>query len=300
MTDLSIRGRTGSLRWWRFGVFAAPGLLVYVALVAVPVALSLGYSLTDRNPFRPPADWVAFDNYRLLLSDPDFLRTLGNTSILTLIVTIVPNVLGLSVALLLDRPARLYRWLRTVFFAPVVLSSVVVSVIWQALLNDDGLLNRALREAGVGSPPGWLSDPDLALYSVSWIISWQMLGFCTVVYLAGLQGVPQSLREAAALDGAGPLRQFRAVTWPLLAPAVTINTVMLMITGFKVYDHVQVITNGGPGSGTTATIAFDIIRTGFTGNRVGYASAMATVMLIVIAVVSAIALRLLQRREVSL
>ncbi|WP_329565095.1 carbohydrate ABC transporter permease [Streptomyces sp. NBC_01361] len=280
--------------------FGAPGLLFYACFVVAPIALSVGYSFTNANQFAPHTRFVGLDNYTELLTDDTFLTALKVTTILSLVIVIVPNVAGLAVAVLLDRRGRLYHALRGVFFVPVVLSSVVVSVVWQAMLTDDGLVNTLLRSAGVSSPPGWLSDPDLALYSVGFIISWQMLGFCAVVYLAGLQGVPGELREAAQLDGAGPWLQFRKVTWPMLAPALTINTVMLLITGFKAYDHIQVLTAGGPGTGTTATLAFSVVRTGFTANRTGEASAMALLMLVIVAAVSSVALRFLQRREVDL
>jgi len=186
-----------------------------------------------------------------------------------------------------------------VFFVPMVLSSVVVSIIWTRLLDDAGPINQGLRALGVHDPPGWLSDPDYALYSLGAILSWQMLGFCVVVYLAGLQGVPMDLQEAAAIDGAGPVRRFWSVSWPLLAPALTINTVVLLISAFKIFDHVQVITHGGPGSGTTATIAFTVLLTAFDANHGGYASAEAIVMLVIIAAASAGSLKLLQRGEVE-
>ncbi len=221
-------------------------------------------------------------------------------TILTLIVVIVPNVLGLVVALLLDRSGKLYNAMRSVFFTPMILSSVVVSVVWTRLLDTDGPLNQALRALGVDRPPNWLSDPDYALYSVASIISWQMLGFCVVVYLAGLQGIPVELQEASAIDGAGAFQRFRAVTWPLLAPSLTINTVVLLISAFKTYDYVKVITNGGPGAGTTATIAFNVLQTGFDANHVGYASAMAVTMLVDRRVATAVALRFLRGREVDL
>jgi multiple sugar transport system permease protein len=287
-------------RGWDFATFAAPGILVYVCFVLAPIVVSVGYSLTDYNPFSPPTENVGLRNYRDLFSDAEFLQSLRVTTVLTLVVVIVPNLLGLAVALLLDRRGWLYNGLRSVFFVPMVLSSVVVSVIWTRLLDHDGPVNQALRSLGVEQPPAWLSDPDLALYSLSSIIAWQMLGFCVVVYLAGLQGVPSELLDAAAVDGAGPFQRFRHVTWPMLAPAVTINTVVLLISAFKIFDHVQVITRGGPGRGTTATIAFNILDTGFTENRQGYASAMAVTMLVIIAMASAITLKLLQRREVSL
>jgi multiple sugar transport system permease protein len=287
-------------RLWNFLTFGAPGMLIYVCFVLAPILLSVGYSLTNYNPFRPPTRYVGFRNYRLLFQDEEFLHALKVTTILTLIVVIVPNVLGLLVALLLDRRGWFYNALRSVFFVPVVLSSVVVSIIWTRMMADDGVINKSLRGLGVHDPPGWLSDPDLAVYSIGIILSWQTLGFCVVVYLAGLQGVPKELHEAAAIDGAGPLQRFRSVTWPLLAPALTINTVVQLISAFKVFDHIQVITNGGPGEGTTASIAFTVIQVGFTANRQGQASAMAIMMLVIIAIASAVTLKLLQRREVDL
>ncbi|MFI7118864.1 carbohydrate ABC transporter permease [Amycolatopsis sp. NPDC049868] len=285
---------------WHFASFGAPGVVIYLCFVMAPILISFGYSLTNHNPFNPPAEFVGLENYRLLFQDEQFLTALRVTTILTVIVVVVPNVLGLGVALLLDRKGWLYNALRSVFFTPVILSSVVVSIIWTKLLDDRGPVNDALRALGVEHPPGWLSDPDLALYSVASIVCWQMLGFCVVVYLAGLQGVPAELLEAAEIDGAGPVRRFRAVTWPLLAPSLTINTVVLLISAFKTYDYVKVVTNGGPGSGTTATIAFSVLATGLDANHVGYASAMAMVMLVIVATLTTIVLRFLRRREVDL
>jgi multiple sugar transport system permease protein len=290
-------------RWpriWYFLTFGAPGVAVYVCFVLVPIFISVGYSLTNYNPFRPHTSFVGLNNYRLLFTDHAFLQSLRVTTILTAIVVIVPNVLGLAVAVLLDRRGWFYNALRSVFFTPVILSSVVVSIIWTRMLAQDGLLNKVLHSLGVAHPPGWLSDPNLALYSLGGILSWQLLGFCVVVYLAGLQGVPEELHEAAAIDGAGPVQRFRKITWPMLAPALTINTIVMLISGFKVFDHVQVITNGGPGTGTTATIAFNVLDTGINGNHEGYASAMAVVMLVIVATASAVALRILQKREVKL
>jgi len=287
-------------RVWHFASFGAPGVLVYLCFVMAPILISFAYSLTNYNPFNPPVKFTGLENYKLLFTDEQFLTALKVTTILTLIVVIVPNVLGLGIALLLDRRGWLYNALRSVFFTPVILSSVVVSIVWSRLLDDQGPVNNLLRTFGVDHPPGWLSDPSIALYSVASIVCWQQLGFCVVVYLAGLQGVPTELLEAAEIDGTGPWRRFRAVTWPLLAPSLTINTVVLLISAFKTYDYVKVITNGGPGSGATATIAFGVLQTGFDSNHVGYASAMAVVMLVIVAVLTTVVLNFLRRREVDL
>jgi multiple sugar transport system permease protein len=294
------RRRPLGRRVWHFLSFGGPGTLVYVCFVLAPILISAGYSLTNYSPFRSDTQFVGLRNYRLLLQDEEFTTSLRVTTILTLIVVIVPNVAGLAVAVLLDRRGWLFNGLRTVFFVPIVLSSVVVSVIWTRLLDNDGLVNQILRGIGVAEPPGWLSDPDYALYSLGGILSWQMLGFCVVIYLAGLQHVPPDLLEAASIDGAGPIRRFWRITWPLLAPALTINTVILLISAFKIFDHVQIITRGGPGTGTTATIAYNVLQTGFVANRQGYASAMAIIMLVIIAAASALTLKLLQRQEIDL
>ncbi|MGW2767943.1 carbohydrate ABC transporter permease [Streptomyces sp. NPDC001275] len=269
-------------------------------MVLAPILWTLYIGMTDERATRPNTSFVGLDNYGLLLGDEEFRHSLWNTVVITVIVVLLTNLIGLAIALLLRRQGRLYSLLRGVYFTPVILSAVVVSVIGRSILADDGLLNSTLVSMGVKSPPGWLTDPSYAIYSVSGIMVWQMLGFAVVVYLAGLAGIPAELDEAASLDGAGPWQQFRAITWPMLAPALTINTVMLMISAFKVYDQIAVLTNGGPGTDGTATVAFEVIRTAFSEQRPGVASAMAGIMLVVVSVASVTTLKLLQRREVNL
>jgi multiple sugar transport system permease protein len=287
-------------RVFRFSVFVIPGLAIYLALVLVPMGMAIATSTTDLHQFRPEAHFVGLDNYIRLAKDPAFLRTLSNTTLLAVVMTLVPNAVGLALAMLLDRSGWYFNVLRAAFFVPVVLSAVVVSVIWGLILSDDGLLNTMLRGLGVADPPRWISDPDIALYTVAGVICWQSLGIAVVLYLAGLQGIPRELHEAAAIDGAGPMTRFRTVTWPLLAPVVTISVVFSLIAGFKVYDQVKVLTNGGPGVGTTNTLAFDVVRVSVEEGRVGYGQAMATVMLVIVAFVAIVILRLLKRREMDL
>ena len=295
------RGRTiRQSRALQFLIFVVPGLAIYIALVLVPMAIAIVTSTTDSNQFRPDVDFVGIENYLRLLGDPAFLRALTNTVILALVGTIVPNVLGLSIALLLDRKGWIFNVMRSAFFIPIVLSAVVVSVIWGLILRDDGLLNQTLTWFGVADPPGWVSDPSIALFTVAGVLCWQGLGVCVIIYLAGLQSIPRDLLEAAEIDGAGPVTRFFTVTLPLLAPAVTINVILALIGGFKIYDQVKVITNGGPGVGTTNTLAFDVVRVSVEAGQVGYGSAQATVMLLIIAFVSIVVMRLLQSREVSL
>ena len=298
----SIKKHRGRRRWQtigNFSIFVLPATLTFVAVVLVPIVWTLLIGLTNERAIRPITKFIGFDNYVSLLSNAQFQDVLLNTIVITLIVVIGGNLLGLAIALLIRPQSWFYSALRSVYFTPVILSSVVVAVIWRSLLVDQGLVNTVLRGFGVQNPPGWLSDPGIALYAISWILVWQVLGFTVVVFLAGLAGIPEDIEEAASLDGAKSFQRFRFITWPLLAPAFTINTVMLMISSFKVFDQIAVLTNGGPGTRGTATIAFEVVKTAFTEQRAGLASAMAGIMLIIIVIASSATLQLLQRREVS-
>ncbi len=292
-------GRKAVREFGTFAAFVGPTVVLFGAMVMVPIIWTLGLGLTDERATRPQTSFVGLDNVLFLLGSDTFLRTMGNTILVTVIVVVVTNGLGLALALLIRQQGWFYNLARSVFFTPMILSAIVVSVIWRALLLDDGLVNSAMRSVGITDPPGWLSDPAIAIFTVAGVMVWQMLGFSVVVYLAGLAGIPVELEEAASLDGAGPIARFRHITWPLLAPSFTIITVMLMISAFKVYDQVAVLTNGGPGTNGTATIAFDVIRTAFGEQRTGMASAMAAIMLALVATASVVVLRLLQRREVT-
>jgi multiple sugar transport system permease protein len=280
-------------------IFVLPAVLIFAAFVLIPILWTMYVGLTNERATRPVTEFIGFSNYFFLFENKAFQKVLWNSVAITLIVCIGTNVLGIAIALLIRPQQRLCSALRSVYFTPVILSSVVVAVIWRSLLVDEGLVNTTLRSLGMESPPGWLSDPSLALYTVSFIMIWQSLGFVIVVNLAGLAGIPNEIDEAVSLDGASGWQRFRHITWPLLAPAFTINTVMLMINSFKVFDQIAVLTNGGPGTRGTATIAFEVVKTAFTQQRAGVASAMAGIMLIIIVCASAAVLNYLQRREVT-
>lgn len=281
------------------GVFAVPGSVVYGALVLVPMILSFYYSLTNRSLIYPDTSFVGLANYTRLLSDPDFLSTLGFTAVLTGSLVVGVNVVGLALALLLNRVGRLFFSLRMIFFLPVALSGVIVAFLWSTILTDNGTLNTVLDSVGLHAfTNSWLGTAGTAQLSVIAVAGWQALGLCIVVYLAGLQTVSDELKQAARTDGCGTISVFRYVTWPLLAPAVTINTVLLLINGFKTYE-IPVVLNGTGPAGATRTLSTEVIRVGFNLNRAGLASAMAVVMLILVGAVAGLAMLLLQRREVA-
>lgn len=280
-------------------LFAAVPLAVYATVVLVPIFIALAQSFTDASITRPKTSFVGLDNYARMFASPSFQTAAVNTLLVTLMVTIVPNALGIAFALLLDRPTRLYSALRATLFIPVVLSSVVVSFIWQTILTKDGILNSILRGIGLdGIALGWLQVPALAIGSIGVVVAWSLTGLCVVTYLAALQSIPVELIEAARIDGASRLQVFRYILWPGVAPALTLNTVVLMISGFKLYDHVIVLTGGGP-AGSTETAATLILKTSFQEFRTGAASAIAVLLLIVVMFASFVTLRALQAREVQ-
>jgi ABC-type sugar transport system permease subunit len=278
------------------------GILLYLAVLILPLLLSFFYSFTNFNLLNATNSFIGARNYVMMLNDDTFLSTLQFTIGTTIIVTLMTNILGLAIALALNQTGSFYSVLRTIFFIPQVLSSVVIGFVWSGMLNSQrGLVNTLLRQIGLIGTDGnipWLGTPNLATFSVIVVCIWQMVGFCTVVYLAALQGVPQDLKDAANVDGANPWQTFYHVTLPLLSPGVTVNVVILLIMMFKLYDIIQVMTATGP-AGSTESLAYYVTRMAFTVNKVGYASAMAVVLFIIIAIISAGLGKFLRSREVE-
>jgi multiple sugar transport system permease protein len=291
------RQRLGDFNF--LGVIVWTGIALYALMSIIPLALAFAYSLTNLNLLYPASDFVGVENYAKLLDDFAFKRSLGTTFKLSVAITLSVNIIGLLVALMLNFNDRFHSVLRTLFFIPQVLSAVIVSFIWKIILTDRGLLNAMLEQVGlIEKPIHWLGLPNMALFSIGMVVTWQLIGFSAVIYLASLQGVPNSVKEAAQIDGANVWQQFRHVTWPLIAPGVTINMVLMLIIAFKLFDQVAVLTAGGPG-GSTETLSYYIVRMGFTKNRTGYASAMAVVLFLIIALISSLVVGYLKKREVE-
>ena len=275
-------------------------IALYVAFLLFPVASSALTSLTDRNPLRAESSFVGVGNYLHLLADPRFAASLRFTIVVVVVVTTVSNVLGLGFAILLNRPSRSYRVMRTAIFIPQVLSGVIVAFIWRSILTQNGLLNTFLVNVGiVDQPISWIGTPDLALLSVCVVVSWVTIAFATVIYVASLQTVPRELYEAARIDGANARGRFRFVTLPMIAPGMTISVVLCLITTFKLYDVIAVLTGGGPAN-STQTTAYYLITVAFTSNRFGYASAIAIFLLVTTVVIAYSLTGLLRRREADL
>lgn len=269
-----------------------PAMLATTVFLLVPMGLSAYWSLTRYNGISAPT-WVGLHNYISLFHDPAFLQALRNTVVFVLLGMTVGPGLGLCAALLLNERVRGRAFYRTAIFLPVTTSLVVVATVWKMLLNDQGIVNAALSLVGLHGH-AWLADTSTALLAVVLVSVWQGLGFEAVVFLAALQSIPQALYEAARIDGAGGWRRFVHVTLPGLRPTLLFVFVIGIIGSFQVFDQVFVMTQGGP-VGSTNTIVYYLIDR-FQALQLGRASAVAYVLLLILAILSAIQFRLFEER----
>ena len=283
----------GRSKYLALAVLLLPSLAGMVVFLMAPVLSSLVLSFSQWDLIGE-IHWVGIDNYLTALADPAVLGALRNT--LTFILGYLPSVviIALGLALLLNRRIRGRVVFRAIYFVPVVTSWVAVSLIWKWLLNPQyGLINFALGAIGIKGP-GWLFDPAWAMTGVILTSVWKDIGFVTVIYLAGLQDIPEPLYEAAALDGATPWQRFWAITFPMLAPTTFFVTTISLISSFQVFDQVWIMTQGGP-AGATSVMVELIYKNAFSYYRMGYASAISWVLFALIFAVT-IAQHVLQKR----
>jgi ABC-type sugar transport system permease subunit len=274
-------------------VLIAPAIASSIVFLYIPIFFSGYWSFTKYNGLASP-EWVGLQNYTDLLSDPLFRKALLNTVIFVIIGMGIGPVLGLASALLLNQAVRGRGFFRTAYFLPVMTSLVVVATIWKVLLNQHGIVNQLL---GFFSIPAhnWLGDPSTALVSVTITSIWQGFGFETVVFLAALQSVSRDLYDAALVDGADAWQRFRYVTLPALRPTIAFVYIIGIIGSFQVYDQIFVMTSGGP-LNSTRTIVFDLVDR-FDSLKYGEASAVAYVLLVILATLSYIQMRLFEERS---
>ena len=285
-------GRRGP-SWW----FAAPAMALFAFVVLVPSARGLHYAFTDWDGLDPHFSTVGLANFAQVGHDPAAVQAIRHTLLIAVAVTAIQNGIGLLLALGVNSAIRSRNVLRVFLFAPAVVTPIVTAYLWRNLLGPDGAVNSLLGAVGLRSwQQDWLGDPGLALWSVVAVIVWQFAGYSMVIFLAGLQSVPAEVQEAATMDGAGPVRRFWSVTRPLLAPAFTINLMLSIIGGIKLFDQVYALTGGGPGHATD-TLSTLIYKDAFTLGEFGYSVALAVVLTAIVAVVSTGQYALLARNE---
>lgn len=286
-------GRSKALLW-----FAIPALAFYGFAVVVPSIRGGILAFTDWDGLSQDYDFVGIDNFVRIFTTESSLDALKMTLIFAFSITVLQNGIGLLLALAVNSGLKSRNFLRVVFFAPVVITPVVVAYLWKFLLTPNGAVNTVLGGVGLGDvAPSWLGDPFWAAVSVISMVVWQHAGYSMVIYIAGLQSIPQEVMEAAAVDGAGAGRRFVSITWPLLAPATAISVMLTIIAGFKMFTEVFVLTAGGPG-GATETLSTLLYKSAFQFNEFGYGIALALVLAVVVGAFS-MTQQVLARREAN-
>lgn len=291
-------GRGGPLRgesWWAW-LFLAPTVLGLLVLSAGPILASFGIALTDWDLLSAPT-FVGLDNFAALLEDERFLVALRNTVFYTVASVPIGLVLALGVALALDQRIRGIAIIRTAYFLPVVTSTTAIALVWLWIYSPQGgLLNTFIGILGL-PPQKWVSDPFWAMPSIVLMSIWQGLGINVIIFLAGLQAIPQEFYDAAAVDGGGRWARFRHVTLPLLTPTVFFTGILAFIGSFQVFDQVYVLARPGEPTKATITLVYYIYERGFENFKMGLAASASWVMFLIVAVLTVVYFRS-QRRWV--
>jgi putative chitobiose transport system permease protein len=293
-------------------LFVAPGLLLLGTFFGYPVLDTIWLSFHKYNIFNP-AEFIGLDNFRRAFGDELFVRVLANTLLYAAIVVPCLVVISFLLALLLNASVPGTKLFRTAYYIPVVTSIVVTGIIWKWLYNSDGLLNALLQGFGIAGPvwladtrgvaqvilsglgieaqSAWLAEPALALFSVAMVTVWKASPYYMIIYLAGLQGIPRELEEAARVDGAGRWRVVRHVVIPSIRPYTLVVTIIATIAALRTFGEVYVMTGGGPFHRTNL-LSYYIYTLGFKYLEVGYASAVSLILLLIILVFAIINFRL--------
>jgi raffinose/stachyose/melibiose transport system permease protein len=293
------RRRPTGAPWPVIGLFLLPALLLYGLFVVYPITQSIRYSGYDWNGLEPLTEWVGLQNFRDAFGDPDFVEAIQHNFIIIGLSLALQIPFAISLAVLLSRKLKGRGLFRTMYFAPFILSEVVTGVVWRQIYRPEGLFDVMLGSVGAsGLTREWLADPNIALYSLFFVISWKYFGFHMVLIMAGLQTIPDELEEAASIDGATWWQGFRFVTLPLLGPTIRVSMFLSIIGALQLFDLVWVTTKGGPVN-STATMATYLVDWGFRRGQFGYASAVSVIIFALSLVVALLYQRFVLRRDLE-
>ncbi|UFU04609.1 sugar ABC transporter permease [Ruania suaedae] len=292
---LRLRRRSENVRGW---LYCSPFLFFFLMFLVWPTVSGLYMSFTGRTLTGANTGWVGVENYVEAFADPEVWSSLANTVWFTVLSAVPLVVLALLLAVLVNTGLPGQWFWRLSFFLPYLLASTVISLFWTWLFNPQlGLLNTALGWAGL-EPIQWLTDENWAMHSVVIATVWWTIGFNFLLYLAALQSIPDQLYEAAALDGAGTWRKFISITLPQLAPTTVLVVVLQILASLKIFDQIYQMTGGGP-AGATRPILQYVYEVGFTGYRLGYASAISYIFFFSIIAISVVYTVAITRRRVK-
>ena len=279
-------------------ILFTPGFAIYVGLIVFSIFLSFYYSFFDWDGIRKTMEFIGFTNYIRAFKNGEFRSSIMITFYFTIIGTIMVNVISLILAVFLNQKNKLTNFYRAAFFFPQLISLVAIGFIFKGLLSYIGIVNTLFETWGIAKYD-FIGDPSNAPLTVLVISIWQTTGFATVLYLAGLQAIPNDLYDAAQIDGANGLEKFRFITFPWLAPSFTAVTIFLFTGYMKIFDIIFVMTGGGPAE-KTQSVAVYIMKIGFNQFSVSYASAVAMYMMVLVMAISLVLTHFLRKREEQL
>jgi putative chitobiose transport system permease protein len=278
-------------------LFLVPALALIAVFVIYPIGAVIYYSFTDYDIVRPP-QWIGLANYQRLVGDPTFWKALLNSAIY-LVATPTLIVLSIGLAIVVNRPLRGIHIFRALYYVPAVSGTIAIGISWRALFDRNGIINSILVSLGVISEPvAWLTEPDAILLIAILLTVWAGVGYYSVIFLAGLQNIPEELYDAARIDGANGFQQHLHVTLPGLRPQIVFVAVISSLAALKVFDEIYTLTNRTGGIlDSGVTIVFYLWKQAFVLSHAGYASAIAIVLLAVTLAFSIANVRLLERRS---
>jgi raffinose/stachyose/melibiose transport system permease protein len=296
---LSPRRRASLRKKAELALLLGPPLVLFVGFVLAPIVIAADYSLYNWTGFGPLNDFTGVANYRIAFDDPVFRESIEHTMILAVLSMVIQLPLSVSIALLLNRRFRGRTLVRLAVFAPYVVAPAITGVMWSLLLQPSGFVDQALTSLGMGGlVHQWLASIHLVLYTMFGVLTWQYLGFGIVLLLAGLQGIPAELREAAAIDGATAWQTTRRVTLPLLGPTIRIWIFLSVIGSLQVFDIVWIMTEGGPANASQTIVTY-MISKGFQVTEFGYGAAISVILFVLSLVFALLYQRFALRRDTA-
>jgi len=301
-TPVALRARRRRVSWGartEIAVLVGPALVVFLGFVIFPVVMAAYYGFFSWQGYGPATDFVGFRNYVTILQDPTFQEALTHNGIIVVLSLVLQGPVAILLALLLNRKLKGQSLIRVLIFVPYVISEVVVGTGWSLMLQSNGAVNGMLDKLGLGAlKQDWLSNPDIAIWTLMVIITWKYVGFAVILFLAGLQGIPEELPEAAAIDGASFWQIQRHITLPLLAPTLRIWAFLSIIGALQLFDLVYIIWGQYIASTAgTSTMATYLVANGRNAGNFGYGNAVAVVLFLISLIVALIYQRYVLRRD---
>jgi raffinose/stachyose/melibiose transport system permease protein len=286
-------------KWLTISLFLLPALVVYLVFVIIPIIQAAHFSLFKWNGLGPLEDFIGLANYQEALSSDVFWQAVGNNVLVIVLSLLLQIPFSLGLAILLNRRFPGRAIFRLLFFVPYVLSEAITGIVFGLLLQPDSLVDSGLAGIGLGGlVQDWLGNTDIVMLTLFVIIGWKYFGFHMILLLAGLQGIPREIEEAALIDGAGRRQVFRYVTLPLIGPTLRVSVFLSVIGALQLFDLVWVTTGGGPLNATT-TMAVNMFKSGFEEQQMGYGSALAVLLFLCALVVALLYQRFVLRRDID-